>query len=247
MSASRSTGIVMANFIAFMIATNTFAIASLFFIKRFAINFNSATIWLIIVGFVMNLFTLVFIILLARSKKLSTLLVKIFRSLGKIKLLTKIIENSLPKFEEYCNNFQLAYKEIIHDKLQFISAIFIKAFSLVFYYSIPYFALKALGVELIFSDIIFIILASSFAITTMVWVPTPGGTGGIEFAFLMIFTSFAGVTDEIGSAGMIVWRFLTYYLLLVLSGLLYTSFEIVINYKKKKNKFVVIKKENIND
>ena len=38
--------------------------------------------------------------------------------------------------------------------------------------------------------------SSAFAITTMVWVPTPGGTGGIEFAFTTIFTAslFGGFT-----------------------------------------------------
>ncbi len=246
MSASRATGIVMANFIAFMISTNMYAIASLFFINRFATNFNSVTIWMIIIGFTMNLFTLAFIIALARSKKLSGFLIKIFKSLGKIKFLTKIIEKNLPKFENYCNNFQCAYKEIMHDTWQFIFAIIVKTFSLLFYYAIPYFALKALGVELIFSDIIFIILASSFAITTMVWVPTPGGTGGIEFAFLMIFTTFSGVTADIGNAGMVVWRFLTYYLLLVLSGILYAIFEIIIS-KKNKNQSITVVEDKIND
>ena len=116
-------------------------------------------------------------------------------------------------------------------------AIFARIFSLAFYYSIPYFILKGLGVSLEFSDIVFIMLASSFTITTMVWVPTPGGTGGIEFAFSMIFiTFFASMTDPqtIATAGMIVWRFLTYYLLMVLSAITYISYELIIRHRKRK-------------
>ena len=75
-------------------------------------------------------------------------------------------------------------------KLDFFFAIIARGISLVFYYSIPFFILKGLGVALTWIDIFFVLLASSFTITTMVWVPTPGGTGGIEFAFTYIFVTF---------------------------------------------------------
>ena len=237
MSAARATGIVLSNFIAFMIATNGYAIASLFFFGKFTAGFNAATIWMVILGFVMNLFTLFFIIAIASSSKLRNAFVKLFTWLGKIKFLTKIIEKALPAFEEYCNNFQLASKEIMSHKKEFVLAILSRAFSLIFYYSIPFFILKGLGVELVAQDMIFIILASSFTITTMVWVPTPGGTGGIEFAFTYIFVIFfmeAVNAQEIVTASMIMWRFLTYYLLMLLSAIEYIIYEIIIKKRRKK-------------
>ncbi len=233
--ASTATGMVLTNFIAFMIATNAYAISSLFFFGDFSKNFDGRTLWIIILGFFMNLFTLFFIIMLAVSKKVKNILVKLLTLLGKIKFLKKLIDKALPKFIEYCDNYQLASKEILSHKFAFVMSILLRGISLSFYYSIPYFALKALGVDLNISDLIFIILASSFAITTMVWVPTPGGMGGIEFAFMMIFTSFAGVTDDIANAGMIVWRFLTYYLLMVLSFITYITYEIIVKRRKKNN------------
>jgi len=237
MSAAQSTGIVLSNFIAFMIATNIYAIASLFFWGRFTESFTPATIWMVILGFFMNLFTLFFIVAIASSKKLQHLLVKIFKAFGKIKFLTKIIEKSLPKFEEYCSNFQLASKEIMSNKGDFVLAILARGISLIFYYSIPFFILKGLGVQLQMVDIFFILLASSFTITTMVWVPTPGGTGGIEFAFTYIFVTFfmdLANKQEIITASMIMWRFLTYYLLMVLSGIEYAIYEIIIKKRRKK-------------
>lgn len=237
MTAGQATGICLSNFIAFMIATNCYAIASLFFWGRFTETFTPATIWMVVLGFVMNLLTLLFITSLAISKKLRDLLIKIFASLGKIKFLTKIIDKTLPKFVDYCNNFQLASKEIMSHKMDFILAIISRGISLVFFYSIPFFILKGLGVELATQDIIFIILASSFTITTMVWVPTPGGTGGIEFAFTYIFVTFfmsMPNSQEIITASMIMWRFLTYYLLMALSAVEYIIYEIII--KKRRNK-----------
>lgn len=237
MSAANATGIVISNFIAFMIATNGYAIASLFFFDKFTASFNASTIWMIFLGFVMNLFTLFFIISIASSSKVRNLLIKLFKKLGKIKFLTKFIDKTAPKFENYCNNFQLASKEIMSNIPSFIFAILSRTVSLVFYYSIPYFILKGLGVNLTLNDMIFIILASSFTITTMVWVPTPGGTGGIEFAFSMIFIVFFSSLAEpnaIVTAGMIIWRFLTYYLLMFLSGMMYLTYEIIIKRRKKK-------------
>ena len=242
LSAAQSTGIVLSNFIAFMISTNIYAVASLFFWGRFTESFTPATIWMVVLGFFMNLFTLFFIILIASSKKVRNLLIKLFKSLGKIKFLTKIIDKTLPKFEDYCNNFQLASKEILSHKLDFILAIIARGLSLVFYYSIPFFILKGLGVELKVIDIFFIILASSFTITTMVWVPTPGGTGGIEFAFTYIFvTFFMGLANanEIITASMIMWRFLTYYLLMFLSAIEYVIYEIIIKKRRKKKELAL--------
>lgn len=241
MTAANATGIVISNFIAFMISTNAYAIASLFFFGKFTAGFTPATIWMVILGFVMNLFTLFFIIALASSSKLRNLLIRLFTALGKIKFLTKIVDKTLPGFVEYCNNFQLASKEIMSHKKEFIFAILSRAFSLIFYYSIPFFILRGLGVEVLAQDIIFIILASSFTITTMVWVPTPGGTGGIEFAFTYIFIIFfmnMANSQEIITASMIMWRFLTYYLLMVLSAIEYITYEIIIKRRRKKKKMM---------
>ena len=237
MTAGQATGICLSNFIAFMLATNAYAIASLFFWGRFTEAFTPATIWMVVLGFVMNLLTLVFISLLASSKRLRDLLIKIFAALGKIKFLTKIVDKTLPKFVDYCNNFQLASKEIMSHKLDFILAIISRGISLLFYYSIPFFILRGLGVDIAAQDVIFIILASSFTITTMVWVPTPGGTGGIEFAFTYIFVTFfmtMANSREIITASMFMWRFLTYYLLMLLSAIEYIIYEIIIKRRRKK-------------
>ena len=79
-SAAESTGMIMANFIAFLIATNAFAIASLFYYGRFSVNFSDATRWMIILGFAMNLFTLVFIILMATCKAITNFFSKCLKA-----------------------------------------------------------------------------------------------------------------------------------------------------------------------
>ena len=234
-NAAESTGIIMANFIAFLIATNIFAVASLFYYGRFSVNFTDATRWMIILGFVMNLFTLFFIILMATCKAITNFFTKCLRGLSKIKYIGKYIEKGIPAFEKYCDNAQAAFKQIISHKWSFVGAVLLRGISLVFYYATPFYILKAMDLNVPFVELPFIMLASSFAITTMVWVPTPGGMGGIEFAFTTIFATFAGVTQSKALTGMVCWRFLTYYLLMILSFIMYVIFMIILKKRKKRN------------
>lgn len=234
--ASDSTGIIVANFIAFLIASNVFAIGSLVFYGKFSENFSPSTAWMIGLGFAMNLLTLVFVILISTCKFVRDLFKKLLVLLCKIRFIGKHLSKAIPAFETYCENAQSAAKRIFSHKLTFIVAILIRMLSLLFYYAIPYFILKALGADFGFSMMPYILLASAFAITTMVWVPTPGGTGGIEFAFTTIFTAslFGSLSPSIGATGMILWRALTYYLLMILSFIAYIVFEIRVKRSKKK-------------
>lgn len=238
--AGDSTGIIVSNFIAFMIASNIFAIGSLVFYGKFSENFESSTAWMIGLGFAMNLFTLVFMILIATCKFVRDFLKKCLEKLCKIKFIGKHLTKAIPAFEKYCENAQSAAKRIFSHMTSFIGAILLKMLALLFYYAIPYFILKALGADFTFKIMPYIILASSFAITTMVWVPTPGGTGGIEFAFTTIFTAslFGELSSDIGVTGMLLWRALTYYLLMLVSGLAYILFEVRVK-KSKKNQQIL--------
>lgn len=233
-SAADSTGLILTNFVAYMIATNIFAIAALFYYSTFASNFNASTIWMVGLGFAMNFFTLVFMILMATCKFIRDFFKKVLLSLCRIKFIGKFLTKLVPVFDKYCENAQTASKEIFSNKWYFFIAILIRGISLFFYYAIPFFILKSLGVDLALETLPIIMLATAFAITTMVWVPTPGGTGGIEIAFTFIFTTFAGVTSAIGSAGMVIWRGITYYFLMLISAISYIIFELKVKYDNKK-------------
>ncbi len=224
--AADSTGMILMNFIAYMIATNIFAIASLFFYGQFSMNFTTSTVWIIILGFCMNFLTLALMICMATCKWVRNILTSALKWLCHFKWMGKHFAKAIPLFEDYCNNAQLAAKEVFAHKGLFISAILIKIVTLVFYYAIPFFILRALGVNAGWDQFFIFMLATSFAITTMVWVPTPGGTGGIEMAFTMIFAALVGgVSTSVVQGAMLLWRALTYYLLMLISFLEYVIYK----------------------
>lgn len=81
-------------------------------------------------------------------------------------------------------------------------------FQLFFYYAIPYFIMLALGVH----GMNFIMVLSLHVLIFMIisLFPIPGGAGGAEYSFSVLFTSFIGSGSKLVLA-MILWRLLTYY------------------------------------
>ena len=66
---------------------------------------------------------------------------------------------------------------------------------------------------------------TTFAIAMTCYIPTPGSSGGIEFAFQSLFASIAVMSESTVVSGMLLWRFLTYYILMILSFIVYLIFE----------------------
>lgn len=177
-----STGILMMNFIIFMIVTNIYALASLFYYPQLAQNISNLNA-MVIIGFAINFFVLIFLISVATTKRIRIWLEKILIWLCRFKWLKKFVEPNIPKFNDYCYQAQGAFKELWHHKGAFLSCFVIKFITMGVYYAITFFILKALNVDVGPDKLVFIICSTAFAITMCVFIPTPGGSGGIEFAF----------------------------------------------------------------
>lgn len=229
-----STGILMMNFIIFMIVTNIYALASLFYYPQLAQNISNLNA-MVIIGFAINFFVLIFLISVATTKRIRIWLEKILIWLCRFKWLKKFVEPNIPKFNDYCYQAQGAFKELWHHKGAFLSCFVIKFITMGVYYAITFFILKALNVDVGPDKLVFIICSTAFAITMCVFIPTPGGSGGIEFAFKSIFQAVAvGITAEVAMGGMLLWRLLSYYLMMLLSFFIYLALE-KITLKREKD------------
>ena len=223
--ASASTGILMMNFIIHMAVTNLFAILSIAIYPEL-IKAVGNLLPMIIIGFTMNFLTFGFIILLACSKRVANFLVYLLKLLGKIKFLSKFITPAIPAFQKYCEDTQSAFKELWKHKGATLLCFFVRAITMFVYYAITFYILRSFNIGISYKDLFFVICGTSFAITTCVFIPTPGGSGGIEFAFTSIFVFIAsGITKDLGASGMLLWRILTYYGLMLVSFIDYLVLE----------------------
>lgn len=246
-----ATGIILASFVSFMLVTNAFAFISLFFWQEIWNGLTTLNMqWVIyvaIVGFIINFAVLLFMIALGTNKHIRIFLVKLLTKFAnwkflhneKHKLLSrfgKFLVNQIPNFELYCNNAQIAFKQVWSHKIATVLAITIKIICMFCYYMIPFFLLKAVNVNVTWNELILVTFGTSFAITSVVWMPTPGGTGGIEFAFKFIIAAAVGsMALNATTAACLLWRMLTFYFIVILSFICNTIFEAITNKKAKKD------------
>lgn len=79
---------------------------------------------------------------------------------------------------------------------------------LAFYYLIPYFIMLALGVQHL--NLVMVTSLHILIVMIISLFPIPGGTGGAEYSFSVLFSSFIGTSSKLVLA-MILWRLFTYY------------------------------------
>lgn len=100
---------------------------------------------------------------------------------------------------------------MILDILLGVGNIFLHAFSLQFVLQ------GVVGVQLPF---IMVMITYVILWQVVFYIPTPGASGGVEGAFALVYS---GMTSALGQTviAVFVWRFATYYLLLIFDGLAY--------------------------
>ena len=105
--------------------------------------------------------------------------------------------------------FYLESVKMAHQWRLLLKLILITFFQLFFYYLIPYFIMLSLG----YSDVNLIMVVSLHVLIFMIisLFPIPGGSGGAEYSFSILFRNYVTNPDKLLLA-LIIWRLLTYYL-----------------------------------
>ena len=177
---------------------------------------------LVLLGFAINVAVVVVLILISRSKKvtekLSELSIKVLK-----KLKRKVDEEDIKKkFSDYHEGF----KELRKRKRLFVGGVLLNIVSLLCLYIVPMFLLYAMG-DFSSLDINSTITASAYVYIIGGFVPIPGASGGIEYGFTKFFGNF--IVGHKLSAVLLLWRFITYYVGVIIGAL-------VFNFEKKVDK-----------
>lgn len=220
---STSTSILMINFIIYQVVINLFSILAIAFyfqtIKETIANF----IWFAIIGFTMNFLILLLLILLAISKKVGFLIHRFLVFLTRFRLFRRL-EKNIPVFDAYVVEVQSASRVMVKNYPTILLVLLVKIFALAIYYAIPYLGIKALHIEISLNDLFYVIAMTCFALTMVVWLPTPGSSGGVELAFSAIFSGLA-ISTNLSLSLMLIWRFSTYYIVMLYGLIMYLWLE----------------------
>ena len=170
----------------------------------------------ITINFIVNIAILVFCYLVTYYKKFNHFLVeKGVLFLYKIRLI-KDIEKTKITVDNYLDNFNEGAADLRRDKKLFVKLIGLSIVSYIFLMLAAWPIAISLNITNI--SIIDLFILATYAKMMCLLIVTPGNSGAAEYCFIYLFT---GLIAEDGiMAYMLIWRFVTYYIPLLLGGVL---------------------------
>lgn len=181
-------------------------------------------------GMLMNFLIIFGCMFLMFSKKLvKKISKKIIKLLAKLRI-SKSPEKLLEKIERHLEDYAKGAKYIKENMGLSVKVFLLTLIQRVSMFSIGYFVYRAFGQSTYgYFDIMFIQVAIALAIDSL---PFPGGIGISEVMLTMIYTKIFG--EELGLPAMLLTRIVSYYFILLVSGI--TTMVNHINVMKKENK-----------
>ena len=212
----KATSIFINKFLIFQVVVISYSLFMLIFKFKFLIDKISLGIPFIIIGFLLNLLVLFVIFGFFLNEKL------VKRNLGKLLnfghriKIVKDIDKTEERAYRSLNDYKNSIEEMRRNKKSTIELVIISIIQLTFSLGITYFVYRAVGLnDAGFMDIVALQSLHYMAVSFM---PTPGTAGAAEGGFYMIFN--AVFPKDIMNFALLIWRFIDYYLRLIISGII---------------------------
>lgn len=174
---------------------------------------------LAIIGFLINFFVIAGLFLGAKSRRLQDFICNnIIKFLSRIHIIKNYKDTAI-KISRSLENFRNELSILQRNKTVLIKSSIINLFKLIIMYSIPFFAAKALHMDVTVDQLPDFIGICSFVYMITAFVPIPGASGGSEGVYFMLFSPVLGTIGT--PTTMLIWRFITYYLGLIVGGLVF--------------------------
>ncbi len=211
---NQATSIIVVNFILFQIVSVLLATVGLIIFWQDILNAMGLNIIYVLLGYSINTLILVGLFLLAYVKKAYVLFEKLFEFFERFKWTKKRATILKSKTLGFVVKFQDGVKFLFGKKRVFILGSFVKLLALLALYSTTIFiALSLVHTSFSMRENFFMIVAGLLAVTTMMFVPLPGASGGTEVAFAGLMSALFVDSEIILSlvSIMLLWRIVTYY------------------------------------
>ncbi len=204
-----SIAVVLQNFVVYQFVLILFGAFAIILNNVFNL-FNNVTLLsqLTVLGFLINFVVMIALLLISYTHKLDNFIVsKVIDILHKLKIIKN--EHRLKKrVQKKVYNLYNSACELKKHKTIYIKCFVYNFLAFIFLYTIPYILILSVPEEVnmsyiaSFVGIAYVMLIGSF-------VPIPGGSGGLEFAFVKFFGSY--IINYVTATLVIIWRFITYY------------------------------------
>ncbi len=184
----------------------------------FIVQHTQGIKWLVIIGYVVNMFSISGVILMAISRRAMLWVINKCIAVGVKLRLCKDPEASRQKWENHCNSFVESFRMLLKKPLALLAqcvVAFVQLMSLMLVILCIYQAMGLSGitpVQLITVGVLLYISAS--------YTPLPGASGAQEGGFALFFRSIFPSASLF--VALLIWRFFTYYLTIIVGAVVTT-------------------------
>lgn len=127
-------------------------------------------------------------------------------------------EESYLRWTNKCDEYNTSFRILLKDKMFIIKCIFLNILYMAIFCMIPFFIFKALDVN-INMNMFYVIIFSCFIYISASFIPIPGASVGMEYAFINYFKLI--VNSSLVMPGVLLWRFVSYYIPMIVGGILF--------------------------
>ena len=236
MPLSTATASLMGKFIVYQVTLIIYS--TVLMIARFAYftaNVSGFT-YLTLIGYLVNFAVMGFFFAVIYFNKPTIKIIQWGTKVASKMKLVKHPEKMYKKIDNGVKDFSIGFFSLMRDKRLLVRSFLLSVAQLTFYMIIPYFIALAFGLSGM--DIITLLAAQSFVMCISSFMPLPGGSGAAEGSFYVFFSMFFGAGTGVA---MLLWRFITYYLMIVVGAIFsvnmgLTSGEKIAEMEEKANK-----------
>ena len=219
---TKATNIIIQNFIIYqaaLVTVGVFAVA----VNHFNPIFEATLLkHLVRVGFIMNTLVMIGLVIISVSSRFNHFILrKTIWLLDKLHLI-KGADKVLARWEERVNDFHEGTDYLKRNPFLCVRTYFYNIIYLVLVYSMPFFVILGLNhgsMEDV--TVLKVIVANAYVAIMGAFVPIPGASGGIEFGYFKFFGNF--VKGPILKASLLLWRTISYYIPMVVGGILFNA------------------------
>ncbi len=137
--------------------------------------------------------------------------------LNKIKIV-KNKEKTIDSWYNKCNEYSNGFKDIVNNKKLIFKCVILNIINFIFYALVPYFMILAIDSS-VNINMFYTIVLTMLIYVASTFVPIPGGSVGIEYAYVNYYILF--VPENVVLTSLILWRFISYYFPMILGGIIF--------------------------
>ncbi|MBO6232577.1 MAG: flippase-like domain-containing protein [Clostridia bacterium] len=231
--ASDTLSVLMMKFVVYQIGLFAWVLILLLTNLEFFNQTFGNYIWLVVLGFVMNLIATVFILTAGINKNIILKIAKPFIKLGsKIKIgkkrLVKDLDATLIKIDGSISNYSEQFNKMKGQRKTLLKMFAIQMIQLLAYFSIPFMIYQAFGNA--GTSYIQVLLVQAILLLVMSFIPTPGSGLGAEGGFALFYRTIFATGLNLA---ILFWRIYTFYLPIIVGVLVFVA----MNRKEVKDSF----------